>query len=144
MKKTYRVLISSNLGLGLFLWFLFSTEYSLRGTISDIVFPPIVMIIGLISYKILKQRNLSQPSTAKKFFFPSILGGCLPTLFGIIMFLPPFTLGGLFMLVEIQNETVIQETVSPNGLETASVYFRGVGAYGGGNGHIYVRITNIC
>jgi hypothetical protein len=38
-------------------------------------------------------------------------------------------MGGLFLLDEINNETMIQEVVSPDGQQTARVFFRGVGAY---------------
>jgi hypothetical protein len=57
-----------------------------------------------------------------------------------LMIVPPFTLGAFFWMGEIADETLIQRTVSPNRMQIAYVYFRGVGAYTGGNGHIFIRL----
>lgn len=58
------------------------------------------------------------------------------------MFVPPFTLGGLFAFDELAGEKQIQQIESPDGRLTADVYFRGVGAYSGGNGRVDVRIRD--
>lgn len=58
------------------------------------------------------------------------------------MLIPPLTLGALFAVSEIAGETQIQRVTSPDGTRSAYVYFRGVGAYSGGNGRIYVRVRH--
>jgi hypothetical protein len=40
------------------------------------------------------------------------------------------------------NEVRIQKIESPNQINIAEVYFRPVGAYTGGSGKIYIRVTN--
>lgn len=128
-----------NLILGLFLWFLFSSDYSLTGTIPDILFPPLVGIIALISVFSIKTSDKHQRLWIRLAHLPAIIGGTLYLLMGFVMFIPPFTLGALFMMSEISDEVQIQQAVSPDGTQSAYVYFRGVGAYSGGNGRTYVR-----
>ena len=47
----------------------------------------------------------------------------------------------MFTVSEITDETLIQQAVSPDGARVASVYFRPVGAYSGGSGRIFVRVS---
>ncbi|MCP4374084.1 MAG: hypothetical protein GY797_39155 [Deltaproteobacteria bacterium] len=133
-------LIFVNLILGLFLWLLFSTDYSLIGTIPDILFPPLVAIIAVVSLALINIHGRFQKFLVMLAHLPSIIGGCLYILIAFIMLIPPFTLGTMFMMSEITEEIQIQEAISPNSTKVANVYFRGVGAYSGGNGRIYVRI----
>ena len=58
------------------------------------------------------------------------------------MLVPPFTLGAFFAASEIAGETEIQRAISSDGTRIAYVYFRGVGAYSGGNGRIFVRVRH--
>lgn len=129
-----------NLILGLFLWFLFSTDYSLVGTIPDILFPPAIGIIAIVSFAISKAGSKRQRLLITLACFPSIIGGGLYVLTVLLMLIPPFTLGAFFAASEIAGETEIQRAISPDGTRTAYVYFRGVGAYSGGNGRTFVRI----
>jgi len=131
-----------NLILGLFLWFLFSTDYSLIGTITDILFPPVVGIIAIVSLAVNKTNSRRQRLLITLVHLPSIIGSGLYVLTVLLMLVPPFTLGAFFAASEIAGETEIQRAISPDGTRTAYVYFRGVGAYSGGNGRIFVRIRH--
>ncbi|NIN65220.1 MAG: hypothetical protein GTO63_11080 [Anaerolineae bacterium] len=137
------ILLVANLTLGLTLWFFHCTDYSLAGTIPDLLFPPAVAVMGLVSIMAAK----GAPTLAKKLVIglsslPSLVGGCLPLLVGMLLFVPPLTLGGMFMVHEIANEKLIQQAISPDGWRSAEVYFRGVGAYGAGSGRIFVRVKH--
>jgi len=130
-----------NLALGLVLWFGFFTDYSLAGTVPDFLFPPLVGLVGFLSWRSAKNApNKIMKRVQKLFSLPSFIGGCLPVPLMTILIIPPFTLGFLFALNEVGGETRIQQAVSPDGSRMAEVYFRGVGAYSGGNGRIYVRV----
>jgi hypothetical protein len=137
-----KALVVINIILGLFLWFLFFTDYSLAGTIPDILYPPVVGIIALVSLGINIIRNKSQRLLILLSQLPSIVGGGLYILIAFVMLIPPFTLGAFFAFSEITGETQIQRVTSPDGTRSAYVYFRGVGAYSGGNGRIYVRVRH--
>jgi hypothetical protein len=137
---SWKVLAVANLFLGLFLWFLFSTDYSLIGTIPDILFPPLVGIVALVSVGIIKTSKKWQGLLIKLAHLPSAIGGGLYILTALVMLIPPFTLGAMFAVSEIADERQIQRATSPDGTQIAYVYFRGVGAYSGGNGRIFVRV----
>lgn len=143
--KTYllsywKVILVVNLLLGVFLWFIDSTDYSLKGTISDFVFPPLVFIIALLT--LLAVTDIRKKRSSKLICLPSLIGGGIHILVGILMVLPPFTLALLFGIDEINNEVRIQQVSSPDNSQTAEVYFRPVGAYSGGSGRIYVKVSN--
>jgi len=132
-----------SLVLGLILWFLSITDFSLFGTLPDLIFPPAVALVAVISLVISWRRTRRRGRLLVALaHLPALTGGLLFLLTGIMLFVPPFTLGGLFAADEIAGETRIQQTASPNNHLVASVYFRGVGAYGGGNGRIYVRVQH--
>jgi hypothetical protein len=135
-----KALLIINLILGLFLWFLFFTDYSLAGTFPDILYPPTVGLIALVSLTITKISYRRRSLLITLSHLPSIIGGGLYILMAFIMFIPPFTLGAIFAISEITGETQIQRVTSPDRTRIAYVYFRGVGAYSGGNGRIYVRV----
>lgn len=128
-----------NLALGLFLWFLLLTDYSLVGTLSDVVFPVIVFGVALVSRVACTKTD---PRVRRRFLLPSLISGGLYTAFLVLMLIPPFTLGVLFLLGEYQAERVIERTTSPNGRQEAVVTFRPVGAYAGGNGRVFVTVRH--
>lgn len=139
LQSHWKLVPGINLLLGVALWFGSFTDISLRGTIPDILFPPFVAVLALISLGII-------PTEKKKFGMlaniPSVGGGCLYMLMAFIMLAPPFTLAFLFDASEIAGEVRIQQIASPNNINFAEVYFRPVGAYTGGNGRIYIRVVN--
>ena len=120
----------------------FFTDYSLAGTIPDLLYPPIVGIIALVSLAINIISNKRQRLLITLPHLPSIIGGGLYILIALVMLIPPFTLGAFFAVSEIAGETQIQRVTSPDGTRSAYVYFRAVGAYSGGNGRIYVRVRH--
>jgi len=137
----WRIVTIVNLALGVTLWFLYSTDFSLAGTIPDLVFPPLVGLVGLGSLIVAKNvPDRTHKIIGRLLCLPSIIGAGLALFVALLLMVPPFTLGTLFTLSEIADETCIQATVSPNGTQVAEVYFRGVGAYSGGNGRIFIRI----
>jgi hypothetical protein len=132
-----------NLALGTVLWFGYFTDYSLAGVVLDLAFPPAVGLVGLVSMLWLAARSLADKRRgclSALLCLPSFAGGCLPVALTALMILPPFTLGFMFAVDEMAGETRIQQAVSPDGSRVAEVYFRGVGAYSGGNGRIFVRV----
>jgi hypothetical protein len=139
----WKLLVIINLTLGAFFWFLDSTDYSLAGTIPDLVFPLCIGFVALISWRKMKiaptptKRRLSRLAC-----LPSLAGAGLYVLVGIVSVIPPFFLGTLFALSELGTETCIQQATSPDGTQTVEVYFRPVGAYSGGNGRIYIRVKD--
>ena len=136
----WKTLAVANLILGLFLWFLFLTDYSLVGNVPDIIFPPSVGIIAFTSLSAIKFKVRLHRRLATLTHLPSIIGGGMYILTTFLMLIPPFTLGTVFTVSEIADESLIQKSFSPNGTQIANVYFRGVGAYSGGNRRIFVRI----
>lgn len=129
------------LALGVVLWFLSFTDYSLVGSWSDIIFPVAVGLTAFISLAVALARTggRGRVLTAAA-HVPALLGGGLFVLSTLLMFVPPFTLGGLFAFDELAGEKQIQQIESPDARLTADVYFRGVGAYSGGNGRVDVRL----
>lgn len=141
-KRSWKVILLINLALSLFLLLLSLTNLSLPGTWLNYAAPP---ILGMIALTLLL-RFLLPPVTKKLRLlaaassFPAIGCGCLPSLLMLCMILPPFTLALMFAVGEMAGEQRIQSAVSPDRTRVAEVYFRGVGAYSGGNGRITVRV----
>ncbi len=131
------------LALGVLLWFLSLTNYSLVGSWPDVIFPIAVGLVAFISLTVALPRTVGwgRVLTASA-HLPALLGGGLFVLSTLLMFVPPFTLGGLFAFDELAGEKQIQQIESPDRRLTADVYFRGVGAYSGGNGRVDVRVRD--
>ena len=131
------------LALGVLLWFLSFTNYSLVGSWPDVIFPVAVGLTAFISLAIALPRTKGRGRVLTAVtHLPALLGGGLFVLSTLLMFVPPFTLGGIFAFNELAGEKQIQQIESPDGRLTADVYFRGVGAYSGGNGRVDVRIRD--
>jgi hypothetical protein len=142
-QRRWRILLAMNLGVGVLLWFFYSTDFSWAGTIPDIAFPPLVAMMSLVSLLISRKApSRRQRQAAALACLPSLIGGWLYILVAGLLVMPPFTLGAFFMIDEISHEKLIQEAVSPDGSLVAQVCFRGVGAYGPGNGRTYVRVKH--
>ena len=135
----WAVLAFLSAGLGLLLWGLHFTNWSLRGTIPDLIFPCIVGILGFASLiTTWRMPSRSMRYAVRILSLPAVVGATLYALFIFILFIPPFTLGGLFWISEIAGETQIQQVASPDGAWIAEVHFQAVGAYTRGNGHILI------
>lgn len=139
LQSHWKLVLAVNVVLGGSFWLGFLSDLSLRGTLSDILFPPFIMIFAIITLGAL-------PIEKRKFgglaYIPSCGGGCLYLFMGFIMLIPPFTLAFLFGASEIADEVRIQQIAAPNNIDFAEVYFRPVGAYTGGSGRIHVRVVN--
>ncbi|MFH1228528.1 MAG: hypothetical protein V1701_11590 [Planctomycetota bacterium] len=93
---------------------------------------------GLSVYLIIRLFLNKQLSRKKRWLYSL---ACIP-IFG---FISPFILLFPFSMLyacEVANEQFVEQVASPDGMATASVYFRPVGAYTGGNGYILVRIKH--
>jgi len=130
-----------SLGLGLSFWLLDSTDLSLPGTISDLLFPPFVFFFALV-IRIRYRRRLTDREwrISRAAHLPSLLGGGLFCLLGALLLIPPFTLGGIFNAYEIISEKCVQRVVSPDRSRIARVYFRARGSYAGGQGTVHLRV----
>ncbi len=120
--------------LGFLLWFGYFTDYSLAGTIPDLLFPALV---GIVAIKAIGQTSYR---LIKYILGLHVLAGFFPLFVILISLIPPFLLGFLFAASEVAGETRIQREASPDGVRMADVYFRPVGPYASGNGRVYVRI----
>jgi hypothetical protein len=130
-----------NLFLGLILWFIHLTDFSWTGVWPDCLFTLFVGLLGFLSLRTTRNAPNRCLKYVQGFFcLPTILGCSLPVLATIILIFPPFTLGFMFMVDEMQGEVQIQSEISPDQSRVAEVYFTGVGAYSGGNGRILVRL----
>ena len=137
----WRIIMLVNLLLGAGLWLGYISDYSLAGTLPDILVPPIIGIVTLSTLFFIQHapNNFAKVSYIVS-IVPSFVGGCLPTLLMLLLLFSPLGMGVMFFLGEIGDETLIQQSISPDGSKVAEVYFRGVGAYSGGNGRIIVRV----
>ncbi len=118
-----------NVLLGIFLWLDYFTNYSIVGRHSEFLFPPIAGIMGFISYKFLVKGN---PDNQEKLLYkllsaPSVIGGFL----SLIMIIPPMCLFSYAILSGNSQEIKIQQEISPNNLQVATVYHGYVGLVDG-------------
>ena len=142
-KRKWLVLICVNLVLGCVLWLFYFTEYSLVGTIPNILLPPAVLLLGVLTLRAGRKAPSKTASHIRKLSsLPAITGGCLHILSALLWLALAFPLGLIFTLAEIKSEKLIQQAVSPDGTRVAQVYFRGVGPYSPGNGRIFVRVRH--
>src|SRR5689334_21897051 len=121
-----RALWWCNIMLGVLLWFFYFTDYSLPGTVPDIVFPLIVALFGLVAISTagVFARGKSERHWRRIACLPSLVGGLSFLLICCALFVPPLTLGGMFIADSIPSETLTQRANSPNGLLMAEVYTR--------------------
>ncbi len=136
----WRALVALNVLLGALLWFMDCTDYSWANTIADELFGLLAFVVACMSLSAARHYSRRQRWPARLACLPSLLEGGMQLAVALLLFVPPFTLGGIFLLSEVVSERQIQQAVSPDGRQVAGVYFRSVGSYTGGNGHIYVRI----
>ena len=133
-----------NAALGVLLWFGYCTDFSWAGTFADYCFPPGVAVVAAVSWWLFQRDKRPSTGVNRRVFrlacLPSLFGGGLAVMLMVIMMIPPFTLGFLFALSEIQDEALIQRVTSPDRSRVAEVHFRGVGTYAGGNGRVFIRV----
>ena len=139
-KNAWKINAGINLAIGLFYWFLASTNISLVGSIIELLLPFVIMVIALISKRWAAPADKKQEKILKLSRFPSIIAGVVNGVMIFILFVPPFTLGGVFMAGELFSEKIVQKTESPNGNKIGRVYYRGIGAYDGGLGRVQISV----
>lgn len=132
----------TNIYLGFLLWFFYCTDYSLPGTTTDIAFPFIVAVAGIIAIATVAGLPHDRKRLARLACIPSLVGGLSYMLMCGLLFLPPFTLGALFLVDSIGSETLTQQVASPNGLYVAEVYTRPGGYSGAYNKPLLVRVKS--
>jgi hypothetical protein len=138
----WRLAFGLNAVLGLLLWLDELTDYQVAGTIPSIVFPFVVGLVALITLLWHGPWSAEHVRWVRFSCLPSIVAGSISLVFALILLIPPFTLGAMFALSEIGAEKNIQEVISPDGSRRATVLFRPVGAYSGGNGRVYIRVSH--
>jgi hypothetical protein len=129
-----------NVLIGITVWFGLLTDYSLLGTIGDILFPIIAMMLTIKINKVYESPNNKKRRLARILSYPTIAVGILQGIIMGLMILPPLLLATLFWGSELASQTLIQESHSPTGSRVAYVYFRPTGAYAGGSGRVFVRL----
>ncbi len=143
MKRTLFLLFISSF-VGLLLWVGLFTDYSWSNVWVNVLFAPIVGIIGLIVW--LGTRKMAKTASKRWLHLrrlaciPSMLGGLPYLLLIVVAAIPPFILATMFWIGEQKDAILIQQELSPDGHRVAEVYLRPVGAYSGGNGRIEVHL----
>jgi len=141
--KTWGFIAGLNLYLGIMLWIGYCTDYSWAGSIADYCFAPGVALVAVASLMwIWKGTTNRARHLCRLACMPSLIGGGMALLLMVVMLCPPFTLGFIFALQEINSEKHIQSAPSPNNSLVANVYFRGVGAYASGRGRTEIRVRH--
>jgi hypothetical protein len=101
-RRGYRKVIAVNLILGLLLWAGYCTDYSLRGTMPDYMFPPAVALVALASL-FRRDKGMTRRSRRRYVWscMPSLIGGGMAMLLMAVVAL--MGLPALFMLGEISG-----------------------------------------
>lgn len=137
------VLVVISVGTALFLWLTYSTNLSLYGTLLDLLFIPLAGVVGYICWGKARHMSEGKPRTTIRLFsLVSLVGTVPPILIGLCMWVPPFTLGAIFVTSEIVGEERAQTAVSPDRAWVADVRFQGTGAYTGGLGRVSVSVRH--
>jgi hypothetical protein len=118
-----------NFILGLVLWFGFCSDFSWENAAANVLFPPVVGLVGLASlFQIRKRLIRQQKSMHVLLCLPSVLGGIPYLLLMIVLLIPPFVLGPMLWIKQQSTAILIQQVESPNGSQLAEVYYLPVGA----------------
>ena len=128
--------------LGLLICFFLLSGWSWTGLMIDLIFPPVVGVLTVAVAILVWRRGV--PGTRKWYFLalsPALLTGGLSLVLAVILAVPPFTLGLMFLVGETMSATVIQSAPSPDQNWVAHVYFTPAGAERGGNGTVDVTVS---
>ncbi|MDQ5824595.1 MAG: hypothetical protein M3441_10360 [Chloroflexota bacterium] len=140
--RRWHLFIALALCAGILLWFFYLSDYTLAGTLTDIIFPIVTLVLGFVGLRAAKGATTRRARRlARLVCLPAIVGGLLYIATGVL-FVAFSPMGAMFSLYEIADEALIQSAPSPDGSRVAEVYFRGVGPYTGGNGRIFVRVKH--
>jgi hypothetical protein len=141
MSQIRRLWLILNLSAGGLLWFGLFTDFSWDNVWANVWFPPATAFIASITL-LSGRRRLSgrQRRLQSLSCLPSIIAGSPYAILIVLAVVPPFLLATLFWCGEQSGATIIQRLDSPDGLRTAEVRFRPVGAYSGGSGRIEIYL----
>ena len=129
--RAWPYLLVANLVLGLLLSFFYFTDYSLPGSLLDLLLPPLLFALGIAAFMWAGYApGRTKRWVGKLSALPSLLGGALYLVAVGLIFMPPTTLRGMFLADEIATEVLLQQVASPDGSRVAEVYYR-PGGYGG-------------
>lgn len=143
MNLEKKVVCITNAAMGFSVWFLALTNWSIVGNYTDYIYPIYAYIVAIISRRVLLKDEKKIERKVKLCLLPSRIAGLFQLSFFAMMLIPIFWMPLMFGISEINDEVLIQKEPSPNGMQTAYVYFRPVGAYAPGSGHTYVRVRSI-
>ena len=132
-----RAIAFLNIFFAALLLVLSATDVSISGCKADLVFPVFVLVFSLITRK----AAARQPACARRRFvrqtaLPGMLLGGMHVAAAILLVFP-----SLFTLSELTGERHIESYRDPDSTKVAGVYLRPGGAYAGGHGTMYVRIS---
>lgn len=114
------MIVSINIILGTFLWFIYFTDYEIVIKYAEIWYPLIVGGIGFISYWYLTRFNQDKRLRFmyKLTHLPSMIGG----LCTLILFIPPMCIFAFSVVNNSTHEVIVEQQISPNGMQVARVY----------------------
>jgi hypothetical protein len=138
--RKWRLYIWLALLAGILLWFFYLSDYTLAGTLTDIIYPVVTLVLGFVGLRAAGEAPTRRGMRlARIACSPAVLGGLLYIAVGVL-FVVLSPLAVMFAASEVADEALIQSAPSPDGSRVAEVYFRSVGSYTGGNGRIFVRV----
>lgn len=114
------MIVSINIILGTFLWFIYFSDYEIAAKYAEIWYPLVVGGIGLISYLYLTRRNQDKRLRLmyKLTHLPSMIGG----LCTLVLFIPPMCIFAFSVVDNSAHEVNVEQQISPNGMQIAGVY----------------------
>jgi hypothetical protein len=143
------IALGANLVLGLLLWVLLFTDISFRGTVLDAMFPPFVLLVGVLTWRLARRTWREVPRRFLGYLLgPSILAGgmwCLPiVLFALCMpfywtiALDPSRVGSVGSRPPRAAEWQVP---CPDGRKMAIVRLRRRGMFAGGDDRLDVDLV---
>jgi hypothetical protein len=131
----------ANFILGLVLWFGFCSDYSWDHAAANVLFPPVVGLVGLASLFQLRKLSIRQQKRVHSLLcWPSVLGGLPYLLLMIVLLVPPLVYGPILWIQQQSTAIRIQQVVSPDGSQIAEAYYLPVGPLPELNGGIEVHL----
>ena len=121
--------------LGVTLWFGLLSNWSWTSRTMDVLH----VLAAFVTGAILLRRH---PHFARWSSKACVAGGILAMIWPVSVFIPPFTLAGIFLSMELRSDRVIEQVDCPGTAERAVVRYRDPGLRTHGNGQILVSVRN--
>ena len=137
-----RILTVVNMMLAILLIFFHFTDYSLAGSVPDMIFPLLAGLVALGSWSIMR-FGVAAPRTFLNTvsFWISIILGIFPYIL-LTIFAPIMLLGYMFIAQNNADDRVVQRVLSPNQKIVAEVTYHPVGAYTSGWGAYRITLSS--